>query len=185
MKYEKETEEVLITDIAPIPLTEDREVQRTRKILLVIFSVFLALHVFSMITFIFHKVSSSSTSTIYAATKSSNRQLLQTILGLFFYSFAYYVTHKYHSIGLRVVAWLVIISAVLFCIIIGIIAFMFIIMMTGVQLPEYLKYYYAFGGILITFIVVVSNIVLIIHVIIVKLSFNLARLIDAKKNLPI
>ena len=117
MQYEQGTEKVLMTSAPTTKSNDDRQLRRTRKILLIVFGIFLVnLLLFSLIQvrfWIFQGLSifslamllMSVSTTTYGIANNYTLQFVQSILSIALYSFAYYVTHNYHPIGLRVVCF--------------------------------------------------------------------------------
>ncbi|CAF1394666.1 unnamed protein product [Adineta ricciae] len=177
MQYEQGTEKVFMASAPTISSNDDRQLQRTRKILLIVFGIFLGLSIFSLAMLLM-----GVPTTTYGLERNYTPQIVQTILSIAFYSFAYYVAHNYHPIGLRVVAWIMIIAAVFLCLSTIGLFILLIVIMAGVEFPRELQSLAVFGGVLLSIFAVVCLIVLIVEIILIKLCFKLARLIDARNT---
>ncbi|CAF0892066.1 unnamed protein product [Adineta ricciae] len=175
MQYEQGTEKVFMASAPTASSNDDRQLQRTRKILLIVFGIFLGLSIFSL-AMPFMGVSTAT----YGLERNYTPQFVQSILSIAFYSFGYYVAHNYHPIGLRVVAWIMIISAVFLCLTTIGVFILLIVIMAGVEFPREFQSLAVFGGVLLSVVAVVSLIVFIVEIILIKLCFKLARLIDAR-----
>jgi hypothetical protein len=191
MQYNQDTDKVAmmnssyITVPKPLLLTEDREVQRTRKILIIILGVCLGLCVVALVSMVF----GSALTTEMNGTQRSIK-VGQAIIAILFYGFGIFVARRYSAIGLRVFAWLNIIELVAMGI--GIVLLVFVMIM-GVSVINYAAVVYGQmkdllvgateGTFIFTIIIYIAAFVLL--VIIVKLTFKLARAIDANQRLII
>ncbi|UJR07538.1 hypothetical protein I4U23_011826 [Adineta vaga] len=188
MQYAQGSEKVLVPGTVPILLTDDREVQRTRKILLIIFGILLGLNILSIAVFIINSTTTTSTSTTasaYYLKQNRTYTFTQPVLSAIFYALAFYVTYNYHPTGLRVVAWLLIIATVLLCLSFSLFSILFIIIISGVPIHEQLDSYVTVSGVIITVLGIIVAVSLVIQIILIKLCFKLARLINANKKVSI
>ncbi|CAF0872362.1 unnamed protein product [Rotaria sordida] len=114
MQYEQGSEKVNIvgahnTLIAkPLPMNQDPEVQRTRRIFLIVLGVCLALCLMNAINAIF-----GHNSQHHIKQTQRGVQVGQSLISIAFYTFGIIATYRYSQIGLRVFAWLGIISLII------------------------------------------------------------------------
>ncbi|CAF4007127.1 unnamed protein product [Rotaria sordida] len=81
----------------PFSLNEDPEIKRTRKILLTILSVFLALSVIGTISAIYENGISNSTQGTQGGVRIG-----QSLISVLFYGFGIFVAYGYFETGLKV-----------------------------------------------------------------------------------
>ncbi|CAF3771104.1 unnamed protein product [Rotaria sp. Silwood1] len=103
MQYKQGSEKVDMINTSYIPvsrplsLTEDPEIQRTRKILLIILSAFSVISTISAI-------SGNGMSNSMQETRRGT-QIGQSLISLLFYGFGIFVAYRYYETGLRVVCF--------------------------------------------------------------------------------
>ncbi|CAF1316318.1 unnamed protein product [Adineta steineri] len=187
MQFKPETKNMVTMNpayILTIPkelsLTENYEIQRTRKILLIILGVCLALSVVGTIS----AISESKLEGDIGVPRRSS-QGGHSFISMLYCSFGIIVTYQYSQNGLRVLVCLGIImlvimgivATIILCLAIGAVAFLNYTdnnekqaMIIGVSLGAFIF--------LLTYAVD-----FILTVIIVKFAFKLARLIDGNKHL--
>ncbi|CAF0892082.1 unnamed protein product [Adineta ricciae] len=194
MQYDKPPVQIVMVNATQVPLATDREVQRIRKKLLIIFGIFLGVAIFFLVLSVLTAASattptvatSSTSTTVIENAKPVNYilQIVEAALITLLYGFAYYVTYAYHPTGLRVIAWLNIICAVVLCLTFITFLIVFIVAMSYVDGSEKGKKMTAFGGVLMTLLGVFCIIDVLLQKIVAKLCFKLARLINDKKKIP-
>ncbi|CAF1405366.1 unnamed protein product [Rotaria sordida] len=117
MQYEPGTDKVAMMDTPyvpttrPLALAEDPQVQRPRKVLLIMLGICLGLSLFNTIIVIVDRT----------RNPQESGRLSQPLLSILFYSFGLFVTYKYHQTGLRVFAWLGVIMLICTGIVFGLI----------------------------------------------------------------
>ncbi|CAF0997331.1 unnamed protein product [Rotaria sordida] len=188
MQYEQGSEKVDMINTPYIPvsrpllLNEDPEIRRTRKILIIILGVCLALSVVGMINAV-------SGSEVRHGMQDGRRgvEMGQSVIAILFYSFGIFVAHRYYQTGLRVFAWLGIIELVIFSIIIIVIICFAITATAAANITDddMNKSILIGASVAIFFVIIICIACLILTIIIVKFAFKLARLIDAKRSLTI
>ncbi|CAF2025390.1 unnamed protein product [Rotaria magnacalcarata] len=184
MEYTQDSERFVTTGSSsmaasqPLPWNKDRKIRCTRKVLLIVLGMLLSMAILRTIFIIVD----------FGATNHSSNSMLsvqfgQSVISVILYSFGYLVTHRYSKIGLRVFAWLNIIDLV----IVGIaLAILFVSVSTFLSTRiSTLDGQHQGIGIGLSIVVFVAIILIIaafiLQIIIVKLAFKLARLIEAKK----
>ncbi|CAF1394647.1 unnamed protein product [Adineta ricciae] len=173
MQYDKPPVQVVMVNATQVPLANDREVQRIRKKLLIVFGIFLGMAIFFLALSVLAAASastppvaisnsSSTSTTVIENAKPVNYilQIVEAALITLLYGFAYYVTHAYHPTGLRVVP------------------------ISYVDGSEKGKKVTAFGGVLMTLLGFFCIIDVLLQKVVAKLCFKLARLINDKKTIP-
>ncbi|CAF2025392.1 unnamed protein product [Rotaria magnacalcarata] len=174
MQYSKKNENVAaiaspgIMVSQPLPLNKDPEIRETRKLILLILGVCIALSVFGT-----------------TGSKYSGRQagIGQSLASLLLYSFAYLVTYRYSSTGLRAFAWISIFGLVSTGI--GLVVLMIFDFLTLTASTANANGQLILAGLSLDllFLVIISIIAFVLQIMIIKLAFKLARLIGAKKSL--
>ncbi|CAF3379955.1 unnamed protein product [Rotaria socialis] len=185
MQYAQNNEKIVVMGNPYVPvsqllsLADDPEIRRTRKNLRILLGVLLVLTVLGTI-------SSITGNGIVNNSKYSSRgtEIAQSIISVLFLSFGYLAAQRYSKIGLRVFAWLNIIELVIMGIVLAILVICGLVVVRAASSAANGEQ----KGILVLSIVVVVVIIaviigLILQVIIVKMSFKLARLIEAKESL--
>ncbi|UJR07534.1 hypothetical protein I4U23_011822 [Adineta vaga] len=211
MQHEKPTVQVMMTNATQIPLAADRKVQRIRKKLLIIFGVFLGICIFVLVLSVWGAAAGTTptptpiptpTPTPLTPTNSSltsmkesitmfdkekpnyTLQIVQLTTFVLLYGFAYYVTYTYRATGLRVIAWLNIISAIL-CFLLFI-AVVIVVLLASPHMDNVQKdkKFSTAGGIFLTILGVFCLANLLIQKFVAKLCFKLANLIVDKRTIP-
>ncbi|CAF0907571.1 unnamed protein product [Rotaria sordida] len=189
MQYKQGNEKVYMMDGYNQPLSklfpfnQDPEIQRTRKILLIILGVCLGILLSGMINVIF-----GPTIDICLIGNGHIAEIIEYLISIILYTFGLFVVYRYSEIGLRVFAWLNIITLI----IVGIVILaLFIIGMTnsndinlstlyGENPTRIIKTQK--GPFFCAFLYIPDC---ILTIIIVKFAFKLAKIINHKKSLPI
>ncbi|CAF1426482.1 unnamed protein product [Rotaria sordida] len=193
MQPEQGTDKVIITTSPTLPVSKqlllatDPEIRRTRKILAVIYGICLAVSVFGLIDTIF-----SRTIEYCLIPNGYYEEIGEYVITILFAAIGLFVTFQYSEIGLRVIAWISIIESV------GIgIAILFLICtdFTGRHAQNSITKYsvtnqqdnsHAIPKRMGSFMCTIGHIIAFVFwVIIVKLTFKLAKLIGAKKAIAI
>ncbi|CAF3127688.1 unnamed protein product [Rotaria socialis] len=163
----------------PFSLTEDPEIKRARKILGIILGVLIVLTVLSTI-------GSIAGNGVANNSEYSSRgvEIGQSLISVVFFSFGYFVVHRYSKIGLLVFAWLNIIGLVIDGILV---VLLFVAGLTSVTNGSSVNNSQTngmlVGGSTAFFVEIVIIIAaFILQIVIVKFAFKLARLIEAKKS---
>ncbi|CAF1625952.1 unnamed protein product [Rotaria magnacalcarata] len=163
-----------------LSLTDDPEIRRTRKNLRILLGVLLVLAVLGTI-------SSIAGVGITNNSKYSSRgaEISQSIISVVFLSFGYLVVHRYSNIGLRVFAWLNIIDLVIVGIALAILVICGLVVVSTTSSVVDAEQKGILVGLSMVVIIAIILIIagFILQIIIVKLAFKLARLIEAKKSL--
>ncbi|CAF3691895.1 unnamed protein product [Rotaria socialis] len=175
---------VLITSLRtpasqPSSLTDDPEIRRTRKILLILLRTILVLAVLATIGSIAGNVVTNN-----SEYSSRGVEISRSLIPVVFLTFGYLVAHRYSKIGLLVSSWLNIIELVINAIII---VLLFVACLTSLTNASSVNNSQTNGmlvGASIVFFVLIVIIIaaLILHIVIGKFAFKLARLIEAKKS---
>ncbi|CAF3127706.1 unnamed protein product [Rotaria socialis] len=184
MRYAQDNDKVLLIDSPympasqPLSLTDDPEIRRTRKILLILLSGILVLAVLGTIGSI-----TGNGVTNNSEYSSRGVQIGRSLISVVFLSFGYLVAHRYSKIGLLVFAWLNIIGLVIDGIIV---VLLFVAGLTSLTNASSVNNSQTngmlVGGSTAFFVVIVIIIAgSIVQIVIVKFAFKLARLIEAKK----
>ncbi|CAF3230728.1 unnamed protein product [Rotaria socialis] len=184
MRYAQDNDKVLLIDSPympasqPLSLTDDPEIRRTRKILLILLSGILVLAVLGTIGSI-----TGNGATNNSEYSSRGVQIGRSLISVVFLSFGYLVAHRYSKIGLLVFAWLNIIGLVIDGIIV---VLLFVAGLTSLTNASSVNNSQTngmlVGGSTAFFVVIVIIIAgSIVQIVIVKFAFKLARLIEAKK----
>ncbi|CAF3565778.1 unnamed protein product [Rotaria sp. Silwood1] len=106
MRFEQGSEKVGMINTSSIPVSkplsviEDPEIQRTRKILLIILGVCLAFSVIGTI----NAISGNGISNRMQGTQRG-AQIGQSLISVIFYGFGIFVAYQYYETGLRVVCF--------------------------------------------------------------------------------
>ncbi|CAF1500109.1 unnamed protein product [Adineta steineri] len=187
MQYKPETKNMVTMNpayILTIPkelsLTENYEIQRTRKILLIILGVCLALSVVGTIS----AISESKLEGDIGVPRRSS-QGGHSFISMLYCSFGIIVTYQYSQNGLRVLVCLGIImlvimgiaATIILCLAIGAVAFL---NYTDNNEKQAMIVGVSFGAFIFLLTYAVD---FILTVIIVKFAFKLTRLIDGNKHL--
>ncbi|CAF2058371.1 unnamed protein product [Rotaria magnacalcarata] len=104
MKHEQGSKQVAMIDgqsmppVKAVSLAADPQIQRIRRILLIILCNFVAVNVIRTIVAIVTFIIGNSVNRPENAVS-----IVEELLSLVFDSFGFYVTYKYHKLGLRVV----------------------------------------------------------------------------------
>ncbi|CAF3632865.1 unnamed protein product [Rotaria socialis] len=184
MRYAQDNDKVLLIDSPympasqPLSLTDDPEIRRTRKILLILLSGILVLAVLGTIGSI-----TGNGVTNNSEYSSRGVQIGRSLISVVFLSFGYLVAHRYSKIGLLVFACLNIIGLVIDGILV---VLLFVAGLTSLANASSLNNSQTngmlVGGSTAFFVVIVIIIAgSIVQIVIVKFAFKLARLIEAKK----
>ncbi|CAF4750166.1 unnamed protein product [Rotaria sp. Silwood1] len=188
MQFEERTEKVLITDGPDLPalqslsLTEDPQIQRTRKILLIILGVLFALSVVGMLT-------TASENRIWNGIQETSRGVSvgEYLIVVLLYGFGIFVAYRYHAIGLQVFACLEIISLAMVGITI-IIAFFWGLSPSTSEKFAYDRHrsgYMKGASSIIWMSLPFAIAVCVLDITIIQFSFKLAKLIDVKRCLAL
>ncbi|CAF0803910.1 unnamed protein product [Rotaria sordida] len=188
MQYEQGSEKVNIvgahnTLVAkPLPMNQDPEVQRTRRILLIVLGVCLALCLMNAINAIF-----GHNSQHHIKQTQHGVQVGQSLISIAFYTFGIIAAYRYSQIGLRVFAWLGVISLIILGIAIAVFLIFGITAITaGSVTDDNMSKSLMIGTSFVFFILACVVIVaFILTIIIVKLAFKLAKLINGKQTVVI
>ncbi|CAM4807833.1 unnamed protein product [Rotaria magnacalcarata] len=184
MKHEQGSKQVAMIDgqsmppVKAVSLAADPQIQRIRRILLIILCNFVAVNVIRTIVAIVTFIIGNSVNRPENAVS-----IVEELLSLVFDSFGFYVTYKYHKLGLRVFAWLM---ALLLClsgiglvlVVVSLATRIFLNSDEGAQnrhvssgLPIYMY-----------FVVFIWIVAFILGIIVTVLVFKLAKLIRMKKS---
>ncbi|CAF2058350.1 unnamed protein product [Rotaria magnacalcarata] len=189
MHHEQGSEQV-VTVASPnksvsqlLSLTEDSEIQRTRKILLIMLGVCLGLTVIGAAGAIGliagHELTNNSEYKTYRAS------IVQSFSSIVFFGFGYLVTHRYSQIGLQVFAWINIIELVIVGVLLAFLAIFSLAFLTITNSTynynnwDIMVRLSIFVYIIIVFVIAAC----IVQIVIVTFAFKLARLIEARKSL--
>ncbi|CAF0898166.1 unnamed protein product [Rotaria sordida] len=188
MQPEQETAHVVITNVsnmfAPqsLSLDNDPKIQRIRKILSITIGILFAFFIVGMISAIFgHGIGNGIKETSHGA------QVGQSLILVFFYTFGLFVTYRYSATGLRVFAWLDIISVSM--LITGILSVLFLDFSPSTtkklaydrDRKDFINDQSSSIYIVIPGAIAVGA----LDIVIIKYAFQLAKLIDIKKSLAI
>ncbi|UJR07532.1 hypothetical protein I4U23_011820 [Adineta vaga] len=188
MQYKPETEKVAMMDpsdpvtIRPLSLKYNVEIQRTRKILLIILGVCLGLSIAGALS----AISTSAVRNEIGSSKGRS-EVGFNIISILFYAFGTFVAYRYYQIGLRIFAIIGVIILVLEAIAVILLLLLGVVVLTALSQSDAGEHKgmivgASFGAFFVIFIVAAS---FILTVIIVKFAFKLARLIDANKYLMV
>ncbi|CAM4936780.1 unnamed protein product [Rotaria socialis] len=162
----------------PLSLTDDPEIRRTLKILLILLSGILVLAVLAT-------VGSVAGNGVTNNSEYSSRgvEISRSLIPVVFLSFVYLVAHRYSKIALLVFVWLNIIGLVIAGIIL---VLLFVVGLTsltnGSSVNNSQTNGMRVGGSIVFFVVIfIIFAAFILHIVIGKFAFKLARLIEAKK----
>ncbi|CAF2097101.1 unnamed protein product [Rotaria magnacalcarata] len=181
MKHEQGSEQVAMIEdqsmprVKPLSPTEDPQIQRIRKILLIILGIFIALSVIrTIVTFIY----------AYIGSRPQDAALIVPVfLTLLLEAFGFFATYKYHELGLRVFAWLTVISLSLSGIglVIGLCFLVDHIFSNSGRGAQYRHVSYELS-MYVYFSICVWIVPFIVAIIVTVLVFKLAKLIRMKKS---
>ncbi|CAM2726260.1 unnamed protein product [Rotaria socialis] len=170
MQYAQGSEKVVLTTSPympvsqPLSLNEDPEIRRTRKVLLIIVGVCLGLAVLGVVS-----------------------SIVGSEAPIIFLSFGCLVAYRYSPTGLKVFAWLNVVGLVILgigvivCIFFGFVSLTVVASAAndrgqGIQVGVSIM--------VLLFVTIILIAAFILQIVIMKLAFKLARLIEAKKSLP-
>ncbi|CAF3229750.1 unnamed protein product [Rotaria socialis] len=185
MQYEQTNEKVTVMDglpvavTGPLSLTEDPQIQRFRKYLLILLGVFLAPCLITTIMLILTQVSSSNDQV------GTGTRLSSSVVSVIFYSFGILVAYRYSTTGLRVFAWLSIVLTILAGF--GISIFLFLVKAISASSSDTgnnkSSGFIVAGSIGIIIDVIIFTAAFGLTILIIVLAFKLSRLIAAKTSL--
>ena len=162
-----------------LSLAKDPQIKRTRKILLIILGVCFVLSVLGAINGF---ISTGITDTYWQSERYG--QSIRSVISVLYFALGYLVAYRYYSIGLRVFAWVCIIDLIISGIAFGLIIYLaFTYIATQSKAGD--EQFEAITGemkIVILFAIIVIIISFILTMVIIKLAFKLATLIENKKS---
>ncbi|CAF1625958.1 unnamed protein product [Rotaria magnacalcarata] len=185
MDYAQDNGKVLLID-SPytlasqrLSITDDPEIRRTRRILLITFGVLLVLAALGTVSSI-----AGNRITNNSKYSSDGVEIGRSLISVVFFSFGYLVAHRYSKIGLLVFAWLSIIGLVIGGIVVVQLLIVGLTFSTNARsINNSQTNGMLVGASTVFFVVIVIFVVAsIIQIVIVRFAFKLAKLIEVKKS---